>query len=143
MPAAHGKELKHSVPHRGVPSFERLRGRRSPSPGSPVRAAFARTGVEIAAINSETLSGVHRSQEEEYLRASSVIQFRNCLTIVLFRERLHPGCYHRGTGLASGRRSGFLGFAIGFLPRSANIDAALEVSAIFNADALGDDISGQ
>src|SRR5205807_7346404 len=38
---------------------------------------------------------------------------------------------------------GFLGFAIGLLPGLANINAALEESAIFNGDALGDHVAGQ
>ena len=58
MPAMYCKQLEHALPHRMSPSFETLR-----------------TAANTAARNSESLSGVRRSQEEEHLRATSVISF--------------------------------------------------------------------
>src|SRR5664280_2766615 len=95
------------------------------------------------ALKARTTRASRYNQSPNCSSASSVTQFRNCLTIVPFPERLHPGRCRRRTGLPRGRRSGFLGFAIGFLAGLADIDAALEVSAIFNADALGDDVAGE
>ena len=125
MPAMYREQLKHSLPHRIAPSFDRHCD-----------------GGNTAARNSETLAPAQRSQEEKSLRASSVSRFDTVLPIVLFRE-LHPGRSRRGTSFTSHWRSCFLGFAISFLPGFANIDATLEVGAIFNADALGNDISGE
>src|SRR5208337_980081 len=88
----------------------------------------------------ETLSTAPHSQAEDYLSATKRVRFRNRLTLVPLRNRLHPN-RNPGSCFGGGRRTGLLGFAISLLAGLADINPALEIGAVFDADALRDHVS--
>src|SRR5271167_709675 len=119
-----------------------LQASEAPCPTSQYTFSRVAVGSDCRRPQCEARSNTAPSQAKDRLSAAIAIHFRNTLTVVPSRNRLDPGRSRR-YHFAGGRRTCLLGFTVGLLAGFANVNPALEISAVFDADALRDHVPGE